>query len=244
MRQLFWVLGLASLLLTMATAAQCQENGLVAHWTMDEIVGGIVPDVTGHGHDAKVGGVEGAQPQVVPGIIGKALTFQEDQEPFLSVAKPEDLALLKRLTVMAWIKPVARNKAYEIIGNKGDKSGNPPWPGWRFRFFWTRIMFQYGTADGKEPRATSPEWSVPAGFWSHVAATFDGQTIRVFVNGVEKGSAPGEGEIMPRKSPVIIGNYVGRKNAYAFDGLLDDVKVFSRPLTVEEIFAESVKGMQ
>jgi len=61
---------------------------------------------------------------------------------------------------------------------------------------------------------------------------------------VEKGAAPGEGDILPNKRvPLIIGNYIGRKNAYAFDGLLDDVKVFSRVLNDGEIFAEAVRGM-
>ena len=225
------------------STASAAENGLLAHWTMDEIVAGVVPDASGHGHDATVG-PEGVQIEVVPGMIGKALRLREDQQAFLKVARSEDFGLARSITVMAWIKPAARGKAYEVLGWKGDKSGNPPWPGWRFRFFWTRIAFEYGTADGKQPRASSPEWSAPAGFWCHAAATFDGAVIRIYVNGVEKGSAPGEGDILPNKGrPLIIGNYIGRKNAYAFDGLLDDVKVFNRVLTEPEIFAEAVRGM-
>jgi len=222
--------------------ASAADNGLLAHWTMDEIVAGVVPDATGRGHDAKLG-PEGVQVEIVRGMIGKALKLKEDQQAFLQVAKSEDFGLPRNITVMAWIKPAARNKTYEILCMKGDKSGNPPWPGWRFRFFWTRIAFEYGAADGKEPRGSSPEWSAPAGFWSHVAATFDGKIIRIYVNGVEKASAPAEGEILPNKRPLIIANYIGRKNAYAFDGLLDDVKVFSRVLNEGEIFAEAVRGM-
>jgi hypothetical protein len=226
-----------------AAPASAADDGLLAHWTMDEIVAGVVPDASGRGHDATVG-PEGVQLELTPGMIGKALKLKEDQQAFLKVAKSEDFALAKNITVMAWIKPAARAKTYEILCMKGDKSGEPPWPGWRFRFFWTRIAFEYGTADGKQPRASSPEWSAPAGFWSHVAATFDERTIRIYVNGVEKASAPGEGDILPNKSrPLIIGNYIGRKNAYAFDGLLDDVKVFNRVLTEQEIFAEAVRGL-
>jgi hypothetical protein len=217
---------------------------LIAHWKMDEVIAGVVPDATGRGHDATLGGAAGVKLEAVPGIIGKALKFRADQEAFLSVAKPEDFDLAKGMTVMAWIKPAARSQAYEILCNKGDKSGNPPWPGWRFRFFWTRIMLQYGTADAKEPKAMSPAWSAPADFWSHVAATFDGRALCVYVNGVKMGEAPAEGPPLPRKSPLIIGNYVGRKNAYAFDGLMDDVKVFGRAMTEDEVFAASVLGME
>ena len=210
---------------------------------MDEIVGNVVPDATGRGHDAAIG-PEGVQFDLVPGMIGKALKLKEDQQAFLKVAKSEDFGLTKNITVMAWIKPAARNKTYEILCMKGDKSGDPPWPGWRFRFFWTRIAFEYGTADGRQPRAASPEWSAPAGFWSHVAATFDGANIRIYVNGVEKAAAPGEGDILPNKRvPLIIGNYIGRKNAYAFDGLLDDIKIFDHALSEDAIFSEAVSGM-
>jgi hypothetical protein len=85
---------------------------------------------------------------------------------------------------------------------------------------------------------------VPAGFWSHIAAVHNGTSMRLYINGVEKAVAPVEGEIMPSKRGLIIGNYIGRKNAYAFDGLLDDVKVFGRALTAEEVFAEAVRGLK
>ena len=242
MRTYHFAICLAAAMLC-AGPAPAADDGLLAHWTMDEIVAGVVPDASGLGHDATVG-PEGMQIEVVPGMIGKALRLKEDQQAFLKVAKSEDFGLARNITVMAWTRPAARGKAYEVLGWKGDKSGNPPWPGWRLRCSWARIFFEYGTADGKQPRASSPEWSAPAGFWCHAAATFDGANIRIYVNGVEKAAAPGEGDILPNKGrPLIIGNYIGRKNAYAFDGLLDDVKVFNRVLTEAEIFAEAGRGM-
>lgn len=237
-----WFLTLIALL--SAGAAGADERGPVAHWTMDEVKEGVVPDATGGGHDATFGAAGEARPLLEPGIIGKALRLKEGDQAFLTVAKSGDLMPAKGLTAMAWIKPSARNKTYEILTCKGDKSGDPPWPGWRLRFFWARAQFQYGTADGKEPRVESAEWSVPAGFWSHVAVTYDGTTMRLYVNGVEKASAPAEGDILAAKRPLVIGNYIGRKNAYAFDGLLDDLKVFGRALTADEVFAEAVRGME
>jgi len=219
-------------------------DALVAHWTMDRVTDGLVKDVSGHGHDAQIGGLEGTNPVVVPGVIGNALRFEAARQTYLTVAKCEDLTSLPHLTVMAWIKPADRSKAYEIVCNRGDRGGNPPWPGWRLRYGWSRVYFQYGTAEGKDVLLSSPEWSVPAGFWTHVAATFDGEMVRLFVNGVERASVAGEGNIAPRKSPLIIGNYIGRKDAYAFDGLMDDVKIFDHALTEAEIFAEAVRGME
>ena len=126
-----------------------------------------------------------------------------------------------------------RNAAFAIACMKGDKSGDPPWPGWRLRYFWARAMLQVGTPDGQEPSVSSAEWSVPAGFWSHVAGSWDGAKLRLFVNAVERAATDFYGQIAPQHAwrPLVLGNYIGRKDAYAFDGLLDDIKVFDAALT-------------
>lgn len=220
-------------------------DGLIAHWTMDELVEGVVPDVTGNGHDATLGPEDAKAPAAVEGIIGKALRFDPEQEHFLTVAQSGDFSFRRPFTVMAWIKPSRRNAQFEIACMKGDKSGDPPWPGWRLRYFWARAMLQAGTPDGEEPSVSSAEWSVPAEFWSHVAGTWDGTALHVFVNAVEKAAEAFSGEIAPQPSwrPLILGNFVGRKNAYAFDGLLDDIKIFDRALSEEEMFEEATRGM-
>ncbi|MDH7571067.1 MAG: LamG domain-containing protein [Armatimonadota bacterium] len=213
----------------------------VAHWTMDAIVNGVVPDASGRGHHARCG--SRTAPEPAPGVIGGALRFRPEGEYFLQIERWEELTRPGGLTVMAWVRPEARNQQTEILCGKSDRAGAPPWPGWRLRFFWTRACFEYGTADGKEQRVLSPEWSVPAGFWSHVAATLDAARARVYVNAVEAASLPVEAPMLPPRVPLILGNFVGRKNAYAFNGCIDEVKVFDCALSAEEVFAAATRGM-
>jgi len=236
---------LLSVLIGAAFVAPALAQGPVAHWAMDELAEGVVPDVTGNGHDAKLGPEEVQPPEAVDGIVGQALRFEAERQHFLAVEGSEAFNFGGPFTVMAWVKPTRRNAAFAIACMKGDKSGDPPWPGWRLRYFWARAMLQVGTPDGQEPSVSSAEWSVPAGFWSHVAASWDGAHLRMLVNGVEKAAEPFEGEIAPQSKwrPLILGNYIGRKDAYAFDGLLDDIKVFDRALTEDEVFGEAVRGM-
>ena len=209
---------------------------------MDRLVGGRIPDISGHGHDAQLK-AEGALPALVDGIVGKALKFSAGEHQWLEVEYAPELDAPARITVMAWVKIAARNKAYAIVCNKGDKSGPPPWPGWRLRVFWTRAAFQIGTPDGKEYMAVSPEWDVEPGKWAHVAGTYDGRTLRIYVNGVLRGQAEAPGGIAPRKGPIVIGNYIGRKDAYPMDGLIDDVRIYSRALTADEIVAAASEGL-
>jgi hypothetical protein len=210
---------------------------LVAHWTMDGVKDSKLVDTSGKGHDGALFG--NSVPTVVEGIVGKALAFKAEVEGGFTVAGSEALNLSEGLTVMAWVKPSERNGTGEILCMKGDKSGDPPWPGWRFRFAWTRVMFEFGTTDGHEFCAQSPEWSVSAGFWSHVAATYDGKAIRIYVNAALVAEQAVEGTLAPQQRPAILANYIGRKNAYPFQGAIDDVKVFAGPLSQDEIFKEA-----
>lgn len=236
---------LAALIILTAALPALPADGLVAHWPMDEAPDGVVLDATGNGHDATYAAKDESPPEFVPGIAGNAIKLSEDKEAYLAVPWAEALSFTGPFTVMAWVKPTRRNATFEVLCFKGDRSGDPPWPGWRLRFFWTRAMLQVGTPEGEEPRVTSPEWSVPAGFWSHIAAGWDGEHLRVYVNAVEQGSEPFDGAIAPQHHwrPLVLGNYIGRKNAYAFDGLLDELKVFDRFLDEEEVFEEALRGM-
>lgn len=210
---------------------------LAAHWPMDEVKDGQLADVSGKGHDGTLFGKEA--PAQVEGIVGKALEFTPEAEGGFTIADSAALNLPEGLTVMAWVKPGERTSTGEIVCLKGDKSGDPPWPGWRLRFFWTRVAFEFGTEDGRECRANSPEWSVPVGYWSHVAATYDGAAIRIYVNAVLTAEEAVEGTMAPQQRQGVLANYMGRKNAYPFDGILDEVKVFAGALPEEAIFREA-----
>ncbi|MFW5867100.1 MAG: LamG domain-containing protein [Armatimonadota bacterium] len=223
-------------------AACVQTPEPVAHWSMDEVAEGAVADVSGNGHDATAHGADGAAPEVIPGIAGNALRFHRDLEQYLLVENSEGLKAPEEMTVMAWIRPAQRQGAHGIIGNKGDRSGDPPWPGWRMRYFWARLVFQFGTADGEEPQVSTENWSIDPGFWHHVAVTYDGERLAAYINCTLAAEAEVAAPIMPRDQSFVIGNYPGRKNAYAFDGAIDELKVFDSALSLDEIFAEAVEG--
>ncbi|MEN6642453.1 MAG: LamG domain-containing protein [Armatimonadia bacterium] len=222
--------------------AACAVEPL-AYWPMETIANGVVADASGNGHEAVASGLDGKLPEVVPGVIGNCLRFTGASQQYLEVKQAEQLRAPAAMTVMAWIKPAAGGATYEIISDKGDKSGDGPWPGWRLRYFWSRAMFQFGAADSTEPTVSSPEWSVPAGFWSHVALTYDGHRLTLYLDCELAAEQDLTVPIMAAKRTMTIGNYIGRKNAYAFDGLMDEVKVFGAVLGAEDIYTEAAKGM-
>ena len=75
--------------------------------------------------------------------------------------------------------------------------------------------------------------SVPVGEWTHLATTFDGSVVRLYVNGVLVGSAPAVGALAASAGALRIGgNAVW---AEWFAGVIDEVRVYERPLSAAEI---------
>jgi hypothetical protein len=86
-----------------------------------------------------------------------------------------------------------------------------------------------GAADQEVP-GTAP---VPLNAWTHLAATFDGGTLKLFVNGIRVNSVPLSGNIGTSAAALQIGgNTVWGEY---FDGVIDEVRVYRRALNASEI---------
>ena len=107
----------------------------------------------------------------------------------------------------------------------------------------TSTGYRMGLLEGK-PCFEIPqqEWShhltadepLPEGEWVRLAATFDGRVMRLYVNGKERASMERPGPINANDFHLCLGNFeVG--HAAHFIGLLDEVKIYNRALTADEV---------
>ncbi|MEM1165625.1 MAG: PQQ-dependent sugar dehydrogenase [Planctomycetota bacterium] len=81
--------------------------------------------------------------------------------------------------------------------------------------------------------ATEP---LPAGQWVHIAATYDGATMRLYQDGTEVGARSKAGAIATDPNvPVAVGNQPQRDRP--FDGRIDELRLFRRALDPAEIAA-------
>jgi hypothetical protein len=70
--------------------------------------------------------------------------------------------------------------------------------------------------------------------WTHVALTYDGSQLRLYVNGVQVASKARAGAIQtPGSNPLWIGGNV--PYGEYFRGVIDEVRVYSRALSAGEI---------
>ena len=75
--------------------------------------------------------------------------------------------------------------------------------------------------------------ALPLNAWSHLAATFDGAVVRLFVNGVQAGSLPFSGSMVASTGALRLGGN-GVWGEW-FAGLIDEVRVYNRALSASEI---------
>jgi len=102
-----------------------------------------------------------------------------------------------------------------------------------------KVEFRVGLEGQNRLRLTGVQ-QVPLDTWTHVAATFDGTTMRVYVNGQLDGSLAASGVLRKNDEPVYIGAsefYGTPSTSQYFDGAIDDVRIYGRALSGEQIDA-------
>jgi NOL1/NOP2/fmu family ribosome biogenesis protein len=74
--------------------------------------------------------------------------------------------------------------------------------------------------------------TIPSNTWTHVATTYDGANMRIYINGIECGVFAQTGTINSSNKDLYLGTIWG---GYYLDGQLDDITLFDTSLSPEEI---------
>jgi hypothetical protein len=155
------------------------------------------------------------------GMAGQALSLDGSGRVTLNVGTATPL-----LTVEAWIKPIGTQLAHAIIAAQSDS--------YSLEVTADRagVQMRLHLAHG--------EWIAAGGGvlafgeWNHVAAAFDGATLRVYLNGELVGSHVMAGTVFPSATNTAIG---GVATGDGFNGLIDEPAIFARALSEREVAA-------
>jgi hypothetical protein len=210
-------------LLTRRVDVAGHHSGLVAWWSFDEPAGTPVAfDISGHRLGGEVLGVER-----VPGIVGTAIDCRGGV-----VLVPDDprLSVGNALTIDCWVKTDVAGQNDTWIVNRIQGGGIDT--GYRLGMIAGRPSFALPQTDWSH-HLTGPE-PLPLGRWVHLAATFDGRTMRLYVDGDEVASRERPGRVNPSHFDLVIGSFAPGSRAH-FTGLVDEVRLFSRALSTAEI---------
>ena len=95
----------------------------------------------------------------------------------------------------------------------------------------TALRFRLKT-DGNVTTLISRADELVAGTWYHIAATYDGNEMKLFKDGSLVASTPKNGTVDTDPRVIaVLGNQPPGNGERAFDGMIDDVRIYNRPLS-------------
>jgi hypothetical protein len=200
--------------------------GLVAAYTFAEGVGGTTADVSGNGN---LGTLTGGAAWSTSGRFGKALSF-DGVNDLVSIADAATLDLTSGMTIEAWVNPAALS-GWRTVALKAMSGG---------------LVYSLYAHDGAPRPAGTVNTggadlsaigtaALPLNTWTHLAVTFGGGTLRLYVNGAAVGTQAVTGTLRTSTGALTIGGNTVWSEWFA--GLVDEVRIYNRALTQGEIQA-------
>ncbi len=208
---------------------------VVGHWTFDEGSGTSVADSSSQAnHGTLVNAKAGTWTN---GVSGGALYFDGTTgagSTYVTIPDAASLHLTNAISFAAWVRSDDVGRDAPIL----DKEGGGQLSYWFGTFGPTRFGVLLDT-DGNQPWTVydRDQGVVPQGLWVHLASTWDGTTIRHYLNGVLLAETTAfTGPIHASTAALIIGANVPYNNT-AFKGALDDVQIYNHALSADEVRA-------
>ena len=222
-------LGVLSLLMQVLAPSAHAQSGLLAAYSFEASSGTTLTDVTGQNNTVTLAN----GPTWGSGMYGNALSFDGSNDVGTASSANSALNLTGRsLTISAWINPRS-NSGWQMIVNKPYTAGHSaPYFDWSLHRETSsgRLVAFFG-CDAQQ-RASNA--SIPLNTWTHVAVTYDGTSLRHYINGALDRTTSLSCSISNTNSrPIRIGaNGAGTE---VMNGSIDDVRIYNRPLTAAEI---------
>jgi hypothetical protein len=206
------------------------DDNPILYFSFDGGEGDFSRDLSGNGYDGTIHGAGW-----VEGKYGQALTFDGDSG-YVSVPDSKGLDLANQITTMAWVyfnvDPYAITKSRSYILDKdyayrlwyspdGEGNSEPD-----------QFFFDVWDWDG----VSTKEVTWKENEWYHIASTFDGSEVKIYVNGVLNNRFSVRKQIHTSDYELRVGLGYPREGAgRGFPGKIDDVKIFNKALSPEEI---------
>jgi hypothetical protein len=204
--------------------------GLVAAYGFNEAAGAVVTDASGQGNSGTISGAT----RTAAGKFGGALSFG-GTSAWVTVNDAASLDLTTGMTIEAWVRPSVLTGWRSVVTKEAPDglayalySGNS-------------ALRPAGYVHIANDIGVSGTTSMVANVWTHLAVTYDGTTLRLFVNGVLRNTQSAPGAAITTAGALRIGgNSVWGEY---FKGLIDEVRIYNRALTVTEIQADMARAI-
>ncbi len=204
------------------------DTAMAGYWNFDAGAGATAADSSGNGNTGALmnGASWSSTIAPTPQANNYSMSFDGTND-YVTVADSPSLALSNAVSVSLWFL------ADTSGGFDGLASRSPdPAQGWEFDY--TRAGntgFSVGTGAWVDAVTAPPS----TGVWRHAAGTWDGATIRLYIDGAEVGSAAQAGSMSIAASDLTIGAMNREIGASEFDGLIDDLRVYGSGISANDV---------
>jgi len=158
-----------------------------------------------------------------PGFVNSGIGFDEDDDLVMVPDQP-NFVFSEGFTVAAWVKPVALNGVRTIFRKRQEGTST-------FVLAENGQNFQIviNLANGKAADVQAP---ATLDKFTHVAATYDGIFLKLYLDGVVAASKRVVGRLSDGAGPLLMGNDANKRR---IDGVIDSVVFDTVPATAAEI---------
>ncbi len=220
------------------------NNGLVGYWKMDEDswngTSGEVIDSSGFGYNGRA--MNGAN-TVTNGKKHRAGNFNDSNNQYVLTSDISQIDLSgNALTISAWVYPVSTGAIKTVVAKYDWDNGE------REFVFYVGGTNDVGLNIQENPGSYNGATGITSGTkvlsnntWYHIAGVFEGGSFsKVFIDGKLVGvnnSSPAN-DFGNTNEPVILGAANDNAIQDPFDGKMDEIKIWNRALTDDEITAD------
>ena len=192
------------------------NDQLLAEWKFDDGTGTVARDASGGGHDALLHGASWVKQ-------GAGYCVRLDgEDDYIDCTETKLLDVSGPIAIEFWIKPLRKGKGEAHLLGEGMAS-------YGLTFYNTELCFFYVSGGGNHVKQ-----QLALHQWQHVVVSFDGERLGMWVNGRQVGSAKSKKKSYKSGGRFLIGSK-GPADLPRFKGLIDNVRVYRRALTDEEI---------
>jgi hypothetical protein len=200
------------------------DRSMVGNWKFDEGAGNTAEDSSGYGND----GTLYNNPTWVDGKYGKALSF-DGVDDRIEAPHSDSLAMTQEYTIGAWVywRGVGSVPPW---GNILVKVGPDNYGLWIHEDGYVHHCLTF--SGGSRECFNTASGVVPTNEWVYIAGTFDGNNVKTYVNG-EVWEWTRVGTLESSTGVLRIGAH--SPSWALMNGVIDEVRIYSRALSEEEI---------
>lgn len=204
-------------------------TGLIGWWKFDDGSGTSVLDSSGKG---SVGDLTGHAPTWTSGLRQGALSFNGTSQ-YVDLGNPVILEPTTSLSVSAWVYRTGALVSFSGIVSCQKNASNEG--GYILAGIATNsVRFYIDKAGNGNWSFAQTDSALPLNQWTHLLGVWDGATVLLYVNGVLQATTGVAGSI--GYAAVSQNAYIGRYATDNFPGLIDDVRVYNRALTAQDVY--------